>query len=128
MNRLTLIGLALLALGCKDDVVSSASVTLRVVLTTPNSGQDGSAVVVLSGPATPRSVATVAGLELWGAPVQSPTSSIALTGTLTSGTILTFEVDQRDANKFSATLREVAKIDSTVALRDLMGYSLAVTQ
>ncbi|HET9383921.1 MAG TPA: hypothetical protein VFO67_02160 [Gemmatimonadales bacterium] len=128
MNRLALIGLVLLALGCKDDVASSASVTLRVVLTSPNSGQDGSAVVMLSGPATPRSVVTVAGLQLWGAPVQSSASTIALTGTLTNGTILTFETDERYANQFSATLREVANIDATVGLRELTGYALAVMQ
>ena len=126
MNRLALLGLVLLALGCKDDVAGSTPVTLQVVLTSPNSGQDGSAVVMISGPATPRSVSAVAGLQLWGAPVQSAVSSVALTGVLSNGTLLTFETDAKFASQFTATLREVAKSDATVALRDLTGYSLAV--
>ncbi|HET8712324.1 MAG TPA: hypothetical protein VFM23_01420 [Gemmatimonadales bacterium] len=126
MSRLALIGLALLAAGCSRDVSGNAAVTLRVVLTTPNSGQDGSTVLTLTGPDVPRSVAAIAGLQLWGGPVTSSSSTVALTGTLTSGTILTFETDARYADQFTATLREVANSDSTVALRDLAGYSVAV--
>jgi hypothetical protein len=127
MNRLALLALVLLAAGCKEDVVNSPPVTLRVVLTTPNSGEDGSALVRLSGPVTPQSLAVIPSLQLWGAPVQSSTSQIALTGELTGGMIFTFQTEARYAGQFTATLREVAN-EETLELRDLTGYSLTIEQ
>jgi hypothetical protein len=117
-----------LIVGCKDEGVNAGTPgTLRVNLTTPNSGLDGAAVVMISGPAVPRGVNAGAGLKLWGAPVQSSQASVALTGTLSTGTILTIDVaDIALADQYSASLREVSKSDSTVALRVLTGYSLTV--
>jgi hypothetical protein len=97
---------------------------------TPNSGQDGAAVVVLSGPAIPITVTAAPGLVLWGGPVQTAQATVALTGTLNAGTILTIQVaDVALVSQYSATLREVARGDSTVVLRDgLAGYSLTVVR
>lgn len=138
MNRYTnvrrlviALGVAILAIGCGQDKVAGSGTpgTLSVNLVTPNSGQDGAAVVVLSGPVAPTAVTAGSGLVLWGGPVQTAQATVALTGTLNAGTVLTIQVaDIALASQYSATLREVAKSDSTVALRDLAGYSLAVVR
>ena len=117
--------------GCKDDEPAAVKTpgTLSVNLATPNSGQDGGAVVQISGPVAPRSVTAASGLTLWGGPVTTPQSTIALTGVLSSGTILMIEVeDVTLASQYSATLREVSNTDATVALRVLTGYSLSVVR
>ena len=130
LTRALILGLsvALIVAGCKDDEpVAVNPGTLRVNLTTPNSGLDGAAVVMLRGPAAPRSVTTVSGLTLWGGPVTTSQSTIALTGVLNTGPILTLEViDIGQASQYTATLREVSTNDATVALRALTGYSLTV--
>jgi hypothetical protein len=124
------LGLAIAA--CNGEVPTgsgSNAGTLRVDLTTPNSGADGAAVVILTGPAVPTSVTASPGLTMWGGPVAARVDTIALTGSLTAGTILTLSVgDVTLANQYSATLRQVAASDQTVALRDLTGYALAVVQ
>lgn len=121
------LGLALLS--CNDEPVQPTQVaTLRVMLTTPNSGWDGAAVVILTSPATPVAVHAGSGLTLWGR-VNSPVDTIALTGLLFSGTILTVEVHNPDlVSQYRATLREVAAGDGSVALRDLTGYALTVAR
>jgi len=124
---------ALLLPGCGDDKEPTASDKagqLRVVLTTPNAGQDGAAVIVLNGPTAPRNVTAGSGLNLWGGPVNTPQATIALTGVLNAGPILVLDVDDvTRAGEYSATLREVSSADESVALRtDLSGYSLTVMQ
>jgi hypothetical protein len=119
-----------LALGsCNDEAMQPTQVaTLRVVLTTPNSGRDGAAVVILTSPATPVAVHPGSGLTLWG-DIHTPVDTIALTGLLFAGTILTVEVRDPDlVSQYRATLREVAAGDGSVALRDLTGYTLTVTR
>jgi len=138
MNRdiglrvLLALGIAALAMGCNDGDVTSVAVgpgTLRVNLATPNSGLDGAAVVILAGPAAPRSVTPIPGIVLWGGPVQTAQATVALTGTLSAGTVLTLEVDAvEQVAQYTATLREVSLADSTVALRDLTGYALTVVR
>ena len=126
------LSLALLGIACGDkkDATSPGGPepgTLRVVLATPNGDNDGAAVVILSAPAAPTAVTAATGLELWGGPVQTAVDTIALTGTLSAGTILTLQVaDVGRVADYTATLREVANRDSTVALRDLTGYALTV--
>ncbi|MGH7538226.1 MAG: hypothetical protein ACREMF_06305 [Gemmatimonadales bacterium] len=117
-----------LLLGCKGDGTGPTAGTLKVNLTTPNSGLDGAAVVVLSAPVAPGSVTPGAGLLLWGGPVTTANATIALTGTLSAGTILTLQVD--DVNQFAqytATLQQVAATAAGgFVVRPLAGYSLAV--
>lgn len=116
-----------LLLGCLDSTAPVAG-PLKVDLTTPNSGLDGAAVVVLSGPVAPGSVTAAAGLTLWGGPVTTATATIALTGTLSTGTILTLQVDDvKKVGQYHATLQQVAA-SSGFGLRLLSGYSLAVTK
>ena len=127
------VSLVILGIACNKDKDGTGpgplAGVLKVVLTTPNSGSDGAAVVILTAPAVPTSVTAASGLDLWGGPVATAVDTIALTGTLSAGTILTLQVaDVRKFADYSATLREVANSDATVALRDLTGYSLTVTQ
>ena len=120
-----------LVIACGGDSTGSTAGTLTVSLTTPNSGLDGAAIVVLSGPAAPGSVTPAAGLTLWGGPVTGATDTIALTGTLSTGAILTLQVnDTRQVGQYSATLRQVAIASAPFTLRPpaLPGYSLTVTQ
>lgn len=119
---------AALVLACTGDGTAPVAGILKVNLTTPNSGLDGAAVVVLSGPVAPVSVSPAAGLSVWGGPVTSATAKVALTGTLSTGTILTLAVE--DVNKvqqYSATLQQVAA-SSGYSIRPLAGYSLSVTK
>jgi hypothetical protein len=118
-----------LLIACKGDGTGPTAGTLTVNLTTPNSGADGAVMLMLTSPVAPSAVTPAAGLALWGSPVTTTTATIALTGTLSAGPILTLQVD--DINKvaqYSATLREVAASAGFAVRPSLAGYSLAVTK
>ena len=126
--RPVVLGMAVALAACSEPTRpdNANAGTLQVVLTTPNSGADGAAVVILVAPAVPTAVTAGAGLALWGGPVDTPVDTIALTGPLSAGTILTLAVrDTRLADQYTATLRDVAASEG-VALRDLTGYALTV--
>lgn len=115
---------------CKGDTGPTAGL-LKVNLTTPNSGLDGAAVVVLSAPLAPGAVTPGTGLALWGGPVTTASAKIALTGTLSTGTILTLQVDDvNNVSQYSATLQQVAASSGGgfVVRASLSGYSLAVVK
>ena len=117
-----------IVVACKGDSTGPVAGTLKVNLTTPNSGADGAVMLVLSSPVAPSSVAAGTGLLLWGAPVTTTSVKLVLTGTLTTGTILTLDVD--DVNKvsqYSVSLQQVAA-SSGFGLRGLAGYSATVTK
>ena len=117
-----------LLIGCRGDGTGPVAGALKVNLTTPNSGLDGAAVVVLSAPAVPGSVTPATGLTLWGGPITTASATIALTGTLGTGTILTLQVnDVNKVGQYSATLQQVAA-SAGFGLRSLANYSLTVTK
>jgi hypothetical protein len=127
-TRRTLLTAAVMLLaGCKNSTGPVAG-TLKVNLTTPNSGFDGAAIILLTSPVPPTSVTAAAGLALWGGPVATTSARIVLTGTLSTGTILTLQVD--DVNKvgqYSVTVQQVAA--ATYQRRTaLTGYSATVTK
>jgi hypothetical protein len=102
--------------------------TLNVNLASPHNGMDGAVLLVLSAPVPPVSVRAGSGLTLWGGPVTTANATLALTGSVTTGTILTLQVD--DINKFrqySVTLQQVAQT-SGYQLESLAGYSVTVTK
>jgi len=118
-----------LVIACGGDGTGPTAGTLKVNLTTPNSGLDGAVIVVLSAPVAPGSVTPAAGLTLWGGPVTTATATIALTGTLSTGTILTLQVDDtRQVAHYSATLQQVAVSTTPFTLRQLAGYLLTVAK
>lgn len=103
--------------------------TLTVHLASPNNGQDGAVLLALSAPAPPVSVSAGPGLTLWGGPVTTVTARLILTGNVTSGTMLTLQVqDVGKVGQYAVTLQQVAS-SSTFQLRaSLTGYSVTVTK
>lgn len=118
-----------LAAACGGDSTGPVAGPLKVSLTTPNSGQDGAAIIVLTGPAAPTAVTAAPGLTLWGGPVTSTTAKIVVTGTLAAGQVLTLQVDDvHQASQYSATLQQVASSTTPFALRSLTGYALSISK
>src|SRR6266568_6732438 len=80
-------------LSCGGDPTMSGPGTLKVRLTSPNSGLDSAIVFTITGPAALTSAAAGAGLRLFQQPLGGTTTRFALTGLLTNGaTILTIGV------------------------------------
>ena len=108
------------ALACSDNSPG----ILKVNLTTPHSGADRAILLTVSGPGTLVSATPRSGLRPFSQSF-STTSKVALTGTLTTGTILTIEVpDISKASQYTATAQQVAT--PAYQLRSLTGYSLTV--
>ncbi|HKE89890.1 MAG TPA: hypothetical protein VKB45_06115 [Gemmatimonadales bacterium] len=102
--------------------------TLKVNLSSPNNGLDGAVLLVLSAPTAPVSVSAGSGLTLWGGPVTTANASLVLTGNVTTGTILTLQVDDINrVRQYSVTLQQVAQT-SGYQLESLAGYSVTVTK
>jgi hypothetical protein len=103
--------------------------TLKVDLTSANNGQDGAVLLALSTPVPPVAVSAGPGLTLWGGPVTTTNAKLVLTGNVTTGTILTLQVD--DINKvrqYSVTLQQVANTADFNLRIPLTGYSVTVTK
>ena len=118
-----------LVVACKGDSTGPVAGTLTVNLTTPNSGSDGVVMLVLTSPVAPTSVSAASGLLLWGGPVTATSAKLVLTGTLTTGPILTLAVaDINQVGQYSVSLQQVAPSTPTLPLRALTGDSAAVTK
>lgn len=120
-----------MVVACKGDSTGPVPGTLKINLTTPNSGADGAVMLVLSSPVAPTSVAAGAGLALWGGPVTTTSAKLVLTGTLTTGTILTLQVDDvNTVSQYSVSLQQVAATAAGNYARrgSLTGYSATVTK
>ena len=117
-----------LVLACTSGSTGPVAGTLKVNLTSPNNGQDGAVLFVLSSPSPPISVSAGTGLSLWGGPVTTTSARLVLTGTVTTGTILTLQVDDINrVREYSAVLEQVAR-SSNAFLQPLSGYSVTVTK
>lgn len=118
-----------LVVACKGDSTGPVAGTLTVNLTTPNSGADGAVMLVLTSPVAPNSVAAGSGLLLWGGPVTTTSAKLVLTGTLSTGLILTLQVsDINKVGQYSVSLQQVAPLNPTQSLRVLTSYSASVTK
>ncbi|MGH7753692.1 MAG: hypothetical protein ACREN5_12825 [Gemmatimonadales bacterium] len=130
MSRRAIGALALLlglGLACGEDPVNPPMPgTVRVVLTTPNTG-DGAILFVVTGPATPSAAAVPggSGLRVFPAASLGTTTRFIVTGPLAAGAILTLDVPDVNGT-YTASVLEVAQT-GTYALRSLIGYSLSVT-
>ncbi len=99
--------------------------TLKVRLTTPNSGNDGAMLLTISGPAALTSATAGPGLQLFSQAPLGASPHLVLTGTLVSGTVLTIGVtDASTPSAYTATIQQVAA--PNYQLRGLTGYSLTV--
>lgn len=117
-----------LALGsvasCGLDTTAPVAGVLRVNLVTPNGGTDGAILFTVSGPAVLASATAGAGLRLFAQSLGT-TNHFAVTGPLSSGTIVTIGVaDVNRAGSYRATIQGVAA--TSFQLRALTGYSLSV--
>jgi hypothetical protein len=130
LGFLMLTGVMTVGLSCGGgDVTSSGPGTLKVRLTSPNSGLDSAIVFTINGPAALTSATAGAGLRLFQQPLGSSSTRFALTGLLNNGqTILTIGVpDVGATSQYSATVDGVAM--PNFQLRQLPGgYALAVTR
>ena len=99
---------------------------LTVSLETPNAGADGAILFNVSGPQALTSVTAGPGLRVFSQPLSTSTR-VAVTGTLTSGAVVTIGVaDTRNVAQYTATVQVVAAPD--FQLRSLTGYSLTVSR
>lgn len=119
-------GLAL-GLGCRDGTGPTLG-TWRLELSAPptNVGADGAIMLVLRGPAA-RSITPVAGLALWRGTTTGTTDTLVVTGTLPTGTILTWTGSQNPLSRYGAQILQVAA-SGTFELRSLSGYTLKVVR
>jgi hypothetical protein len=116
-----------LLLACSGTTAPVAG-TLKVNLASPNNGVDGAVLLALSAPVPPVAVNAGSGLTVWGGPVTTANATLVLTGNITTGTMLTLQVD--DINKvrqYTVTLQQVAQT-SGHQLESLAGYSVTVTK
>jgi hypothetical protein len=127
LRRTLLTAAVILLAACKNSTGPVAG-TLKVNLTTPNSGFDGAAILVLTSPAPPRAVTPAAGLALWGGPVTTTNAKVVLTGTISTGTVLTLQVDDvSKVGQYAVTVQQVAA--SSYLLRvPLTGYTATITK
>ena len=121
MKRVAWIVILGAALACSDGLTPG---NLKVNLASSHPGADGAILLTVNGPGVLLSAAPGAGLRLFSQSFGT-TTHLALTGTLTSGTILTIEVpDVAKASAYTATIQQVST--PAYQLRTLTGYSLKV--
>ena len=129
MKRLLAIAM-LVALGvsCGGDGPSGpVAGNLNVRLTSPNSGADSAIVFTITSPAPLTRATPGAGLRLFAQPLTGTTTRFALTGRLTTSTIiLTIGVANVNAvGQYGGTIQGVAQPNFALRL-PLSGYALAV--
>jgi len=128
LGRWLLVALALGGAGsCNSDAgTGPVAGLLTVSLATPNAGADGAILFNVSGPQALTSVTAGPGLRVFAQPLSTSTR-VAVTGTLTSGAVVTIGVaDTRNVAQYTATVQVVAARD--FQLRSLTGYSLTVSR
>ncbi|HEX9292634.1 MAG TPA: hypothetical protein VF873_03020 [Gemmatimonadales bacterium] len=115
-------------LSCGGDPTMSGPGTLKVRLTSPNSGLDSAIVFTITGPAALTSAAAGAGLRLFQQPLGGTSTKFALIGRLNTGTtILTIGVQDISAlSQYTGTINGVAQ--PNYQLRSLGSYALALTR
>ncbi len=127
-------GVALLAtaivfgLSCGGEPTMAGPGTLKVRLTSPNSGSDSAIVFTITGPAALTSAVPGSGFRLFQQPLGGTSTKFALVGQLNTGaTILTIGIQDIGAlSQYSGTITGVAQ--PNYQLRPLGGYALALTR
>lgn len=130
MGMALLAGILAVGVSCGGDgPTASGPGTLKVRLTSPNSGADSAIVLTITGPAALTSATAGTGLRLFQQPLGGTTTRFALTGLLTNGaTILTIGVADIGAlSQYGGTINGVAT--PAFAIRGLPGgYALGITR
>jgi hypothetical protein len=124
-----LVGAVVMSLECggstepKGDPVPG---NLVMTLSTPNT-DDAAILLTLTGPGAPTSVTVQTGLRLFQSGGLGATTHLILTGPLTDGPLLTFEVsDLGSASSYHATIQSVSS--NNYQLRTVTGYSLTISE
>ncbi|HTY07267.1 MAG TPA: hypothetical protein VMC86_12165 [Gemmatimonadales bacterium] len=129
LSRSLLLAAGVIVAGCSaDKAMGPQPGTLLVKLQNPNSGGDGAMLLTLSGPTLVTNVATVAGDTLWTTDFSGTVSHIVLTGNITSGVVLTFNVpDVNVSAQYLVTVNQAAS-SSDYSLRALTSYVAFVSR
>ena len=127
-TKLVVAALVATIAACGGSTAPVAGILKVKLVGTPNSGLDGAILLSVTAPTVPSAATAQGGVRLFGTPTAT-TSTFAVTGTLSAGSVL-FTIAVADISKvgqYSATVQQVAA-SSTFALRSLTNYSLSVTQ
>ena len=126
-SKLVLAGLVAM-LACSKSPTGPQPGTLSVKLQSPNSGADGAILFTLTGPNPVTNVRTVAGDTLWSTDFTNNTNKVLLTGTISSGVILQFDVP--DVNDFGSYIVGISQVASSsdYSLRSPVNYVPVVTK
>ncbi|HTR21583.1 MAG TPA: hypothetical protein VMH88_12075 [Gemmatimonadales bacterium] len=126
-SRILVVSLLAAAAACSDAVAPVAG-TLTVSLTTPYGNVDEAVLLVLRSPTPPASEQATGTLVLWRDAPPGTMDTLVLTGILGTGPLLTLGVtDVNQVSHYQAQLVQVAAERSHV-LRELTGYSVAVSK
>lgn len=118
--------LLVFSVACSSDSTGPVAGNLTVSLKTPNPGQDEAVLLVLTAPTPPGSEQAAGALLLWKPATPGTADTLAVTGTLSAGALLTLSVDDvNQASHYHARLIQVAASGSHV-LRGMTGYSAVV--
>jgi len=112
-------------LSCKDSNGPVAG-PLTLSLQSPNSGQDGAIVFVVTGPVAPTGASAPVGLRVFRDTLGTSTKFV-VTGTLSTGTVLTLDVtDVNQVAQYGAIVQQVAT--TSYQLRALSAYAVLVAK
>jgi len=110
---------------CGDGTTGPVAGTLTVRLSTPSAGPDGAIMLTIVGPVAITSAEAPSGLRVFHNGFGTNATSVAVTGTLPTGPILTIGVtDISQAAQYTAVIQQVAAADHQ--LRALAGYALTI--
>ena len=114
-------------MSCGKDATSPQPGVLKVHLTSPNPGLDGSIMLTVNGPAMLTSATAPAGLRVFYETFGATATKLIVTGPLPAGTVVEIGVDDVNrVSQYTAVIHQVAA--TNYALRSPTGYSLAVTK
>lgn len=120
----------MLLAACGGGSTGPVAGSLKVNFTTPNNGHDAAVLLLLTAPAPPAGATGSAGLTVWGTPFSSTTAKLVVTGTLSTGTLFTLQVDDvNKVNQYTVAVQLVAADSAGGYLpRGVSGYSASITK
>ena len=122
------LAVAMVMWACSHNPTGPQPGTLFIKLQSPNSGGDGAILLTLSSPDVVTNVAATGPDTLWTTDYSTTNSRILLTGSISSGTIVKFDVaDVNQASNYLVTVNQAAS-SSDYSLRSLSQYVAFVSK
>ncbi|HWZ26994.1 MAG TPA: hypothetical protein VNX15_00430 [Gemmatimonadales bacterium] len=119
---------AMVMWACSHNPTGPQAGTLYVKLQSPNSGADGAILLTLSTPGPVTHVAVTGPDTLWTTDYSSTNSKVLITGAISGGVILKFDVDDVNlVSQYLVTVDQVAS-SSDYSLRSLSQYVAFVSR